>query len=133
MEGKARIWFSIAVLMLWGCRSADERVCVAGMSVGSSTAARLMHDSIYIKDSVIVRDKADTVFFTKYRTLYKEKVIRDTLHVCDTLYTERVVTRYVGRESVRCGKWWTWLLLLLPLPLLLPRVSRWLLKIFKNA
>ncbi|MBR3916244.1 MAG: hypothetical protein IKJ49_03780, partial [Bacteroidaceae bacterium] len=73
----------------------------------SSTACmreRLIKDSIVLHDSIIIREKADTVFFTKYKTAYKEIVRHDTVVVCDTLYRVRTVT--VEKNSGKCFSWW---------------------------
>lgn len=45
----------------------------------------IKRDSIYIHDSVSVYLKGDTIFQYKYRTLYKEKIVRDTVLVTDTI------------------------------------------------
>ena len=49
-------------------------------------------DSIVLHDSIFIREKSDTVFFTKYRTLYRERLLRDTVVQCDTIYVEREVS-----------------------------------------
>lgn len=49
-------------------------------------------DSIVLHDSIFIREKSDTVFFTKYRTLYKERVLSDTVVQCDTIYVEREIS-----------------------------------------
>lgn len=128
MGSKGRIWFSLAVLALCGCRAVEEHTAARA---SNSVEARAVRDSVIVRDSIYVREKADTVFFTRYRTLYKEKIVRDTLVVCDTLCTERVVTRYVERR--RDVAWWLLpLLLLLLLPQLLPSVRQFL-KAIRNA
>ena len=62
---------------------------------------RVRVDSVVLRDSVFIREKSDTVFYTKYRTLYREKVRMDTIVRCDTLYRDReiVVERVVGTTN----------------------------------
>ena len=42
---------------------------------------KLQRDSIYMYDSVFVKDKGDTVFVEKYKYLYRDKLVRDTLYI----------------------------------------------------
>lgn len=42
---------------------------------------KLIKDSIYLKDSVYIHSKNDTVFFEKYKYQYIDKVVRDTSYV----------------------------------------------------
>ena len=83
---------SLVLLFLCGCRCAESRTKDNSTRAYSSLSAIIERDSVFLRDSVYVRERADTVFFTRYRTLYKESVVRDTVVVCDTLVTERVVT-----------------------------------------
>lgn len=121
MKGRERIWFSVIVILLCGCRTVKEDRNIADVRISTNLAGHVVRDSIFVRDSIYVHEKADTVFFTKYRTLYKENVVRDTLYVCDTLYRERVVTEYVSRDG-GWGHWW-WLLVLLPF---FPWMLKWL-------
>lgn len=42
---------------------------------------KLIKDSIYIKDSVYIHSKNDTVFVEKYKYQYIDKVVRDTSYI----------------------------------------------------
>lgn len=92
MKRKGKIWFSILLLALYGCRTVPTGVVADEQHVRTNVVESIVRDSIFLRDSVFLQVKADTVYYTKYRTLYKEKIIRDTITVCDTLYRERVVT-----------------------------------------
>lgn len=58
---------------------------------------KLKYDSIYLKDSIYVYSKNDTIFQNIYKYLYKYKYIKDTINSTDTLkvyqtqYKEKVV------------------------------------------
>lgn len=57
-------------------------------------------DSIYVHDSVYVRDKGDTVYIEKVKYLYKEKVRTDSI------YTEKVDSIRIPYPVERkLGKW----------------------------
>lgn len=42
-------------------------------------------DSVYLKDSIFVSQKGDTVFYTKFQTKYKYKYLRDSVFINDTV------------------------------------------------
>ena len=46
-----------------------------------------VHDSIYLRDSVFVEKKGDTIYLNKWRTHYRERLVHDTIIVetTDTL------------------------------------------------
>lgn len=68
-------------------------------------------DSIFLHDSVRVREKADTVFVTRIRTLYRDRVRVDTLWLRDTM---RLVINEIKRpEKVNRFSWSTVAVLLL--------------------
>ena len=74
----------------------------------STHIERVLVDSVVLRDIIVIRERCDTVFFTKYSTLYKERLRVDTVVKCDTLYAERTVT--VSDKGNRGVLWW----LLLP-------------------
>ena len=49
--------------------------------------AKVERDSIYQLDSVFVETKADTVFKTSLKYVYRDRIVRDTVNVvrCDTV------------------------------------------------
>jgi hypothetical protein len=46
---------------------------------------KIVKDSVFHYDSVFVKQTADTVFFERYRYLYKDKIIRDSVFIQDTI------------------------------------------------
>ena len=97
-----KIAVSALLLILIGCR-VQETATMDRMST-STLIGRVLVDSVVLRDSIIIRETCDTVFFTKYRTLYKERVRTDTIIKCDTVYTERRVT-VTEKDSGRM-MWW---------------------------
>ena len=81
------------LLALCGCRAVPTGVDAHGLHVHTNVVESIVRDSVFLRDSIFLHVKADTVYLTKYRTLYKERVVRDTVVMCDTLYRERVVTK----------------------------------------
>jgi hypothetical protein len=82
---------SLSVFILFvACRSQDNSF--VSQYSRHRAVDRVLSDSVVLHDSIFIRERADTVYFTKYRTLYKEVMRHDTVVVCDTVFTERIVT-----------------------------------------
>jgi hypothetical protein len=65
-----------------------------------------------------VRVAADTVYQTQYRTVYRERISRDTIALHDTVFVEKVVeTGGAGAEEEdgSTARWWLLLFFLLVL------------------
>jgi hypothetical protein len=77
-----------ACCALFSCRSV-EYVPVENIRTETERVVDIQRDSIYVLDSVFVRQANDTVFLTKWRTEYKEALRVDTFRVerIDTLNT----------------------------------------------
>ncbi len=65
------------------------------------------HDTTIVRDSVIIRQVGDTVFYTKYKDVYKTKILHDTT----TKVVEKPVNVYQTTEKiipeiVYQQKWW---------------------------
>ena len=62
-------------------------VPVETVRVDSVFIAKVERDSIYQLDSVFVETKADTVFKTSLKYVYRDRIVRDTVNVvrCDTV------------------------------------------------
>ena len=119
MKTTGKIWCSRILLALLGCKSVKVVKEDSGYRSHTNVVERIVHDSIFVHDSIYIRDKADTVFFTKYRTMYKERMARDTVMLRDTLYVERQTVKESAPHNY--GRKWL-LFLMLPAAWLLYRV-----------
>ena len=97
-----KIAVSVLLLILIGCK-VQETATTDRIST-STLIERMLVDSVALRDSIIIRETCDTVFFTKYRTLYRERLRVDTVIKCDTVYTERMVT--VEEKEGGRVLWW---------------------------
>lgn len=99
MRNVTKIILNLLLLPLFAC-STVEKTSDAGFVSQQNFVGRTRVDSVLLRDSIFIREKSDTVFYTKYRTLYKERLRVDTIVRCDTLYRDREVVV----ESVRDGR-----------------------------
>ena len=68
--------------MLASCRT--EYIPVKSVRYDSIFIERLMKDSIFVQDSVFIRQKGDTVFKDKFKFVYKYVLLRDTMMTIKT-------------------------------------------------
>jgi hypothetical protein len=102
MKNMMKIVVSALLLLLAGCKVQEN--ATTDRTSASTHIGRVLADSVAVKDSIVIRERCDTVFFTKYRTLYKERVRTDTVIKCDTVYAERLVT--VKEKEKNNALWW---------------------------
>ena len=75
--------FMCLLFVICSCRTV-KYVPVETIKVDTTYINKLQRDSIYMLDSVYVKEKGDTVFIEKYKYLYRDKLVRDTLYMAKT-------------------------------------------------
>lgn len=70
----------MCMLFVCSCRTV-KYVPVETVKVDTTYINKLQRDSIYILDSVYVKEKGDTVLIEKYKYLYRDKLVRDTMFI----------------------------------------------------
>lgn len=88
------VWAVILLaLVLYGMTSCTsvKYVPVERIKTDSVRVVDVQRDSIYVQDSVIVREKADTIFVTRWRTEYREALRVDTVQIVRTDSVQNVV------------------------------------------
>lgn len=83
----------------------------------TATETLVVTDSVFVHDSVYVRETGDTVFLTRWRTLWRERAVHDTVierlidtvRLTETVEVEKAVE--VPRKGGNAG--WTVALTLL--------------------
>lgn len=85
-------------LLAFSCTT-TEYVPVETTKTDSIYISLFERDSIYVHDSVYVRDKGDTVYIEKVKYLYKEKVRTDTVYAerTDSIRIPYPVERKLGK------------------------------------
>ena len=115
MKSITKIILSALPFLLLACstvRETNDTVYVSQDNFVGHTRV----DSVLLRDSIFIREKSDTVFYTKYRTIYKERLRVDTIVRCDTIYREReVVVEKVRSAGSNISFLWKVLLAVLAL------------------
>ena len=101
MRNMKIIVVSVLLLLITGCKVQET---ITDRTSTSTHIERVLVDSVALRDSIIIRERCDTVFYTKYRTLYKERLRIDTIIKCDTVYAERLVS--VNEKDNKKVLWW---------------------------
>ena len=77
-----RIWIIAAawIMIIWLCSSCfTQYVPVESVRYDSVFFEKIRKDSIFVQDSVFIRQKGDTVFKDKFKVVYKYVLLRDTM------------------------------------------------------
>ena len=117
MRMNIRIVFSLVAVLLLVASCCTQRTARTASLSNSSGEVRIVRDSVFVLDSVLLRERADTVFLTRIRTLYRDRLRTDTVWRCDTVYRveERIVV--AKGEGSRLGLMMMVAALLLLLPM----------------
>lgn len=78
----------ILSLIAFSCRSI-QYVPVETVKTETEYVDRWRRDSVHVRDSVFVLVKGDTVYIDKYKTIYKDRIFRDTTYI-DRIDTTRI-------------------------------------------
>lgn len=93
----------ILCLFLCGCTT-TKYVEVEKVRTDTTYIAQHQRDSIWMHDSILVREKGDTVWFEKWHTKYIEKQIHDTLYSA-THDTIPVICEVVKEVPAQLSAW----------------------------
>ena len=111
MKATFLILIAFLLILTGGCRTAETTIVSASDSVYSRhEAERVRIDSVFIRsiDSIILREKADTVFLERVRLEFRDRYRHDTVTVFDTLRSVRDSIVYIERirtdESKAAGR-----------------------------
>ena len=91
-------WVLLLFLCLCGCIT--EYVPIESVRYDSVMIEKLMRDSVFVSDSVYVREKGDTVYVEKDRYVYVYRI------VVDTFFAEKISEVGVPVQVERKLSWW---------------------------
>ena len=85
----------------------EERRDSASVRTEFVWLTKKVHDSIYLRDSVFVEKKGDTIYLNKWRTHYRERLVHDTIIVetTDTLRIKEVANKEVVKSPNLFQMW----------------------------
>jgi len=86
--------FLFLAILLTSCKTTEY---IPIESVRVEYKDRHYRDSIYLYDSVFIKEKGDTVWLTRWRTEYKNRLIRDSIIICDSIQVPYPVERSLSR------------------------------------
>lgn len=61
---------------------------------------RIQKDSIYVQDSVMIREKGDSVWIREVKYKYVDRFLRDTVNITDTVKINITDTKYVTTNKI---------------------------------
>ncbi|WP_418496084.1 hypothetical protein [Coprobacter sp.] len=79
---KSFIFIAFAALLL-GCKTKTVYIPVENTRIEYKD--KLLRDSIYLHDSIFTTIRNDTIYLYKYKTLYRNRIIRDSILKNDTI------------------------------------------------
>jgi hypothetical protein len=72
----------LAIMMFTSCKPVKY---LPVESVKTEYHKDIVRDSVFLYDSVFVKEKEDTVYLERYRYLYRDKIVRDSVLINDTI------------------------------------------------
>lgn len=103
------IYCFLLVTTLCSCRNV-KYIPVETVRADSIFINQVQRDSIYRHDSIYIREKGDTVWMEKYKYIYRDKIVRDTMYInrTDTIRdpypVEKELTRW-QQMKLELGGW----------------------------
>ena len=85
---KKIIYFILALVLCsitFGCKTKLVHVPVETIKKEKEYIDRWHRDSIHLKDSIIINKAGDTIFIEKYKYIYKDKVVEDSIFITDSI------------------------------------------------
>lgn len=106
MKWKQLLLLSLLVLSFLSCKTVEQASQTYKNKIDTVYVAKYKTDSILIKDSIWIKEKADTVFVKEWHTKYLVDIQRDTLYQnhTDTCYVEKIET--VHEKHIPSWVWW---------------------------
>lgn len=99
------VFLGILACALLGSCTTTKYVPVIEHKVDTVLVNHTAHDSIYVHDSTIVKEKGDTVWYERWHTKYVNREVHDTTYISKT---DSIPTPYPVEKRVEVEKQLTW-------------------------
>lgn len=86
----------IFIVLIQGC---TKHIYVPVTSLKHEIKENYIRDSIYIHDSIVVKQKNDTIFSEKFKLIYRDKFIRDSFFLIDSVQIPYPVEKVVYKNK----------------------------------
>ena len=101
---KKLIYFILALVICsitFGCKTKYVHVPVETIQKEKEYVDRWHKDSIHVKDSIIINRNGDTIYIEKYKYIYKDKLVRDSIFITDSIKVDKPYRVEVEKEVNR--------------------------------
>ena len=79
---KKTIYLAALLCLCYSCKMPQY---IPVESVKTEYRDKIVKDSVYLYDSIYIKEKGDTLIMERYRYLYKDRFIRDSVFINDTI------------------------------------------------
>ena len=78
------MFFLFILSLIAGCKSHERVVVVETVRADTLRLSRNIRDSVWLHDSIYIRDKGDTMFIERWHTRWRDRTVHDTTYVSKT-------------------------------------------------
>lgn len=100
MKRNVSIGFSLLLFLLLAISCKTRSYSVDACLSQYTSREHHIRDSVYIVDSVLLKETTDTVYLTHTRTLYRDRLRVDTVCLADTVYIAKEIA-VEGNNKIR--------------------------------
>lgn len=91
-----KVLLFLIIILSFGCKTKEIIVEVEKQVVKSEYKTNVHRDSIYLKDSIYILDRGDTVWVNSYKYIYRDKLRSDTILKTDTIRSVETTIKEVN-------------------------------------
>ena len=78
------MFFLFILSLIAGCKSHERVVIVETVRADTLRLSHNIRDSVWLHDSIFVRDKGDTMWIERWHTRWRDRTVHDTTYVSKT-------------------------------------------------
>lgn len=78
------MFFLFMLSLIAGCKSHERVVVVETVRADTLRLSRNIRDSVWLHDSIYIRDKGDTMWIERWHTRWRDRTVHDTTYVSKT-------------------------------------------------
>ena len=78
------MFFLFMLSLIAGCKSHERVVVVETVRADTLRLSRNIRDSVWLHDSIYIRDKGDTMWIERWHTRWRDRTVHDTAYVSKT-------------------------------------------------